>query len=223
MTDQTAIPDDAHHSVPSGPTSFDERAATWDDDPAKVERANRFAALIGKTIALQPGTALLEVGAGTGLVASALAPAVGAITLTDPSTGMRSVMERKAATPGHPLEDATVDELDLAAPAAAHPPRRFGLIVAVLVLHHVADLGRALDVLSGLCSPGGHIAVADLDTEDGSFHGEEFDGHHGIDRHDLMTQLRARGWTEVVDHDAGSLVKNERDYSVFLVTGQRLA
>lgn len=214
-------PDSSAHATPAASSSFDERAATWDLDPAKVERANRFAALIDQTIDVPSGAALLEVGAGTGLVATALAHRVTTITLTDPSAGMRQVLECKATTPGHPLRGATVEELDLAAPSSHDADRRFDLIVAALVLHHVLDLGTALEVLSAVAAPGGHIAIADLDTEDGSFHGDDFEGHHGLDRDELIRQLGERGWIEATAHDAGTLVKNDRDYRVFLVTARR--
>ena len=66
---------------------FDERAATWDDDPAKVERANVVAAAIREAIALDGSERLLEYGAGTGLVTQALRDAVGPVTLADTSGG----------------------------------------------------------------------------------------------------------------------------------------
>ena len=73
-------------------TSFDERAATWDDDPAKVERARVVAAAIRSTLALQGSERLLEHGAGTGLLSEALGADVGSITMADTSAGMRQVM-----------------------------------------------------------------------------------------------------------------------------------
>ncbi|MEX2562375.1 MAG: methyltransferase domain-containing protein, partial [Nitriliruptoraceae bacterium] len=150
---------------------FDERAATWDDDPAKVERATAVAAAITDAIDIAPGTTLLEVGAGTGLVATALRPHVGAITLSDPSVGMRTVMLGKSADPEHPLSGARILDLDLAERSDAKPAiaDRFGLVVAVLVLHHVPDIDHALATLVNHSEDGGHVAVVDLETEDGSF------------------------------------------------------
>src|SRR5690606_42045723 len=45
---------------------FDEKAATWDDDPAKVERARVVADALRDAVPPGPTTRLLEYGAGTG-------------------------------------------------------------------------------------------------------------------------------------------------------------
>ena len=63
--------------------SFDERAATWDDDPAKVERAGVVAGAISATVPLDGSLRMLEYGAGTGLVTQALRDRVGPVTLAD--------------------------------------------------------------------------------------------------------------------------------------------
>ncbi|MBN2624708.1 MAG: class I SAM-dependent methyltransferase, partial [Acidimicrobiales bacterium] len=92
--------------------SFDEKAATWDDDPAKVERARVVADAIRATVPLDSSTRVLEYGAGTGLVTQALRDAVGPVTMADTSTGMRDVMRAKVEAGTIP--DARVWDLDLA-------------------------------------------------------------------------------------------------------------
>lgn len=74
------------------PTDFDEKAKTWDDDPAKVHRARVVAEAIRSAVPLGSSTRLLEYGAGTGMVSQTLADHVGPITLAEPSAGMRAVM-----------------------------------------------------------------------------------------------------------------------------------
>ena len=61
----------------------------------------------------------------------------------------------------------------------------------------------------------------ELDREDGSFHGEGFDGHHGFARDDLGTRLRGAGFTDVAFQDCHFVEKNGRDYPMFLVTATR--
>jgi hypothetical protein len=60
--------DHAPGTGPNGSASFDEQAATWDEDPAKVERSAVVAAAIIATVPLSSATRMLEYGAGTGLV-----------------------------------------------------------------------------------------------------------------------------------------------------------
>ena len=76
-------------------SDFDDKAKTWDDDPAKVDRAKVVAEAIRETVPLHTSTRLLEYGAGTGLVSQSLAGHVGSVTLAEPSAGMRAVMHDK--------------------------------------------------------------------------------------------------------------------------------
>src|SRR5438105_1353795 len=92
-------------------SSFDERAATWDDE-AKTKRAQVVALAVCRAVSLSESTRVLEYGAGTGLVSQQLAGNVGPITLADSSSGMREVMQSKVATGALPA-DARIWDLDL--------------------------------------------------------------------------------------------------------------
>lgn len=197
---------------------FDEKAATWDDDPAKVERARVVARVIASTVPLRPSTRLLEYGAGTGLVAEALSDQVGPITVADPSAGMREVMQAKVEA-GR-LPDARVWSLDLS--EEAPPDERFDLIVTVMVLHHIPELATVLEGFRALLDPGGHLCIVDLEAEDGGFHGEGFGGHHGFERPALAADLAAAGFDEVAFSDCHRMERNGETYPLFLATGTRL-
>ena len=57
------------------------------------------------------------------------------------------------------------------------------LIVSAMTLHHIAEISTLLCSLSRWLRSGGYLALADLDTEDGSFHQDLTDVHHfGLDR-----------------------------------------
>lgn len=199
-------------------TSFDERAATWDDDPAKVERARVVAAAIRSTLSLQRSERLLEHGAGTGLLSEALQDDVGSITMADTSAGMRQVMQDKVDSgviPGARVWDLDLGGLD------PLPDERFDLVATMLALHHVDDIDRTLQSFARLLEPGGHLCIVELDREDGTFHGEGFDGHHGFARDDLGARLRSAGFTDVAFQDCHFVEKNGRDYPMFLVTATR--
>lgn len=199
-------------------SSFDERAATWDDE-AKTERARVVAAAVKRVVAPTASTRLLEYGAGTGLVSQQLAGSVGPITLADPSAGMREVMHTKVATGALPAT-ARVWDLDLS--GGDVPDDRFDLIVSVMTLHHIRDLAPVLDGFARLLDDGGRLCVADLVKEDGSFHqGRDFDGHHGFDTDDLSARLGAAGFTGVHVEQVYDLVKDGATYPLFLATGTK--
>lgn len=199
--------------------SFDEKAATWDDDPAKIERARAVARAIREDLPLDGSERLLEYGAGTGLVTEALRDAVGPVTLVDTSAGMREAMRAKVAAGAIP--DARIWDLDLS--VAPVPDERFDLVVTVMTLHHIADLGPVLAAFAELLEEGGHLCVVDLEAEDGSFHSDDFHGHHGFERDDLAAQLAAAGFSDVAFRDCYRIDRDGVDYQVFLAIGTRAA
>lgn len=198
-------------------SSFDDRAATWDDDPDKLARAQEVAAAIRSRVPLDPTTRVLEYGAGTGLLSQSLGSGVGPILLTDVSEGMLGVMRGKAQQGVIP--NATVRKLDLLTDPA--PDGEFDLVTSLLALHHVSDTAKVLRGLYDALAPGGHLAVSDLDAEDGSFHGEGVDVHHGFPRDELTRQLTDAGFEDIAIENAAQIDKNGRAFSLFLATARK--
>jgi SAM-dependent methyltransferase len=202
-----------------GTSHFDAVAAGWDSDPDKVARAGEVARAVADAVPLTPQTRLLEYGAGTGLVSQALADRVGPVTLADNSAGMRAVLGEKIAAGA--LPGARVWDLDLESQPA--PAETFDLVVTSLVLHHVHGLDRVLRRFAELLAPGGHLCIADLDREDGAFHGHDFDGHRGFSRAELAARLVDAGLADVSVRDCTHLVKEGATYSVFLAVARKAA
>jgi predicted TPR repeat methyltransferase len=157
---------------------------------------------------------MLEYGAGTGLVTQALSDSVGSVVLVDSSRGMREVM--RAKVDAGRLPRAQVWDLDLTNDPVPH--ERFGLIVTVLALHHIATLDPVLAGFAQLLEPGGHLCIVDLEEEDGSFHGDDFDGHHGFQRSALADALTAQSFTDVTFTSCHHVVRHGATYPLFLAT-----
>lgn len=194
--------------------SFDDRAATWDDDPHKVERAKVVADAICESFALDRSMRVLEYGAGTGLVTQALRDSVGPVTLADTSAGMREVLAGKVD--GGVIPDARVWDVDLS--IESPPDERFDLIITVLAMHHITPLEPVLSAFAALLAEGGHLCVVDLEEEDGSFHGAGFHGHHGFARSSLTSLLEAAGFTNVGFRHCHEIVRDTGTYPLFLAT-----
>lgn len=201
---------------------FDSKARSWDVDPAKRERARRVAEEIRSAVPDLSRRAVLEYGAGTGLLGLELQPHVARITLADSSREMLAVAEEKIAAAG--ARNATATFLDLAegpAPAEA----RFELVCTLLTLHHIPDTDAILRAFHGLLTPGGVLCVSDLDAEDGSFHGAGFSGHHGFDRKDLAARLERAGFRGVRFSTVQEVRKESggatRSYPLFLAIADR--
>lgn len=157
---------------------------------------------------------MLEYGAGTGLTTQALRDSVGPVTLADPSTGMREVLHAKIDAGA--IIDARVWDLDLATQPV--PDEQFDLIVTVLTLHHIGNVGAVLSGFSKLLDAGGTLCVVDLDKEDGSFHGEDFEGHRGFEHEALASDLATAGFTDVRFHDCHQIIRDGVAYPLFLAT-----
>jgi ubiquinone/menaquinone biosynthesis C-methylase UbiE len=203
--------------------TFDERARDW-DTPDRIERAGEVAAAIRAAVPLSPTTRLIDVGAGTGLLGLALLDDVGEVVLSDPSTGMIDVANEKLAAAGLLSVRAIVHDLLSADPLDAEP---FDVAVSLLVLHHIEDTRAALGAIRDVLVPGGRIALADLDTEDGSFHTPEAEGihHRGFDRDQLSTLARAVGFVEVAMRTA-TITDRRPDgsgFPIFLLAARRPA
>jgi 2-polyprenyl-3-methyl-5-hydroxy-6-metoxy-1,4-benzoquinol methylase len=199
-------------------TYFDKKARTWDDDPRKVLRAQKVAAHIRKRVPLNSSMRALEYGCGTGLLSFALKKELGEITLADTSKEMLRVLAEKIQRAQ--LKNMTPLHLDLTeGTACAH---KFDFIYSLMVLHHVTDLHGIFAALKNLLHEGGYLCIADLDKEDGSFHGNGFEGHNGFDRDELRGLIAASGFGDIHYDDCFVFRKRHqgelRDYSIFLMS-----
>jgi len=200
---------------------FDRSAKTWDSDPVKVARAQAIADAICEAVPLTPATRALEYGCGTGLLSFALYPRLTRATLADNSPGMLSVLADKLAarrlTGMQPLKlDLETDPL---------PRDRFDLIYTLMTLHHITDTDKILGDLCSLLRSPGYLCVADLDEEDGSFHGPEFLGHKGFKREDIGRKTRRADFKSVDFRTAFRMTKNDsegqKEFSLFLMVARK--
>lgn len=213
MSNTPPTPLDAAH--------FDSKARQWDDNPVFRERGLKIADAIRQAIPLRRDMHALDYGCGTGLLSFPLKDELGSILLADSSPGMLEVVSEKIAAQG--ATHMTPVKLDLMSDPA--PSRRFDLIVTAMTLHHVPDTNHILRIFHDRLQPGGYLCIADLDQEDGSFHGPEVDVHHGFDRPDLSRRAAQAGLADIHFQTVFSIAREHaagtRDYPVFLMTARR--
>lgn len=208
------------HTGHAGSGNFDDKAATWDDDPDKARQSGQVAAGIAAAVPLAPRSRVLEYGAGTGLVTIALLDHLvePTLTLADNSSGMRQVLAGKVEAGVLP-SPTRLSDLDLENQPT--PTDRYDLILSSMVMHHVKRLDVVLAAFFEMLDPGGHLCIADLDREDGSFHQHDFDGHHGFDRGELQASLEQTGFTDVTVSDCSSITRDDATYPVFLAHARK--
>ena len=200
----------------SGTEHFDQAAATWDLTDRRVQLAHAVTDAISARLLLSGQMNALDFGCGTGLVTLALAPKVGSISGADTSTGMLKTLADKAEshqTPVHLIPLAPDGDGDIGGP--------YDLIVSSMTLHHIADVQALFSRFTKHLKPGGYVALADLDEEDGGFHEDTVHIHHkGFPRTRVQEWLEEAGFRKVLLETATVTRKQEQDYPVFLATAQ---
>ena len=200
---------------------FDDEAATWDDDPGHEKRQLEVAKAIKEAVSLSSRMSAVDVGGGTGRLSILLAELVGSVVVTDPSAGMVQVARERIEAAGLSDRlravrvDLTTDRLDGV----------YDVVWSSMALHHVQDLDGLLRSVAGLLVHGGQLLIADLDEDpDGSFHADkvDFDGHHGFDRQRLAEQLARAGFGDVSFVDATTILKDDREFGVFLCVATKV-
>lgn len=201
---------------------FDIKAAEWDKSRMHRERAEAIAAAIIREIPLNKNMTAMEFGAGTGLLSFMLSDSLGSITLIDSSEGMVKVLREKLPQTNAAAMKIVKADLE----HEDYTDERFDLIYSLMVLHHVDDVGKILGKFSAMLNSGGHLAIADLYSEDGSFHGHGFTGHKGFDTGALAASLEKQGFIDVRHSNVYNIEKttdnNEiKHFGVFLMTAVR--
>ncbi len=96
-----------------------------------------------------------------------------------------------------------------------------------MTLHHLRNVPLVFSRLAKILNPGGWLAVADLDTEDGSFHGQADDVfHQGFARRQIAEWLANASFTSISVHDGHTMSKpastgEVRSYDIFLAVAQK--
>lgn len=195
---------------------FADKAASWESRPLPQRISEGVSAALFARVSLRADQTVLDFGAGTGLLTGRVAPKVAAVLAVDVSPAM---LEQLAAKPELQGKVETHCQNLLDAPLG----RQVDLVVSAMAMHHVADTAALLRALFAHLRPGGQAALADLDREAGDFHPPGVEGvfHHGFDRGELETQMRAAGFTDVVIETACEIDKEGRRYPIFLATATR--
>lgn len=200
---------------------FDLKAAEWDKNPMHWDRSVAIADCIINQIPLKSCSRALEYGAGTGILSFLLKDHLKEIILMDNSSEMiRMIDEKIVTTKVKNLKSFNFDleNKDL-------PGEKFDLIFTQMVLHHIIDIENIIRKFHKLLNSEGFLGIADLYPEDGSFHGEGFNGHNGFDPEYLGNILLRHGFRNIFHSQCFTIQKvaaNQelRKFEVFLLTCQ---
>ncbi len=193
---------------------FIDKAYVYDTDKHRTQNVDNIAQGILRELTFSKNMRIMDFGSGTGLLLSKIAPFVGKITAVDISKSMNEVLRIKEMDCEIQIleMDLTKEKLD----------QQFDSIITSMTLHHIYNIDELFKTFHSLLHDNGRIAIADLDTEDGSFHTDDTGvHHHGFDRVEFMRIAESAGFRNLNIQSVSTVVKPHGKYSVFLLTGEK--
>lgn len=197
---------------------FAHKAGSYEQNKSRVDNVANIADSVLGAIAFDRSMHIVDFGSGTGLLLERIAPLVGKISAIDISRSMNLQLEEKRSQ----LEcDLDILEIDLEQSGIS---LRVDGIISSMTMHHVKDIPAMFAKFHSMLRDGGFIAIADLDTEDGSFHTEDTGVfHQGFDRSEFAKIATEAGFHCAKISSASVVHKPQGDYGVFLLTAIRPA
>ncbi len=196
---------------------FAHKSKSWDMSSKRVKNARAISEAIFKNITLDKKMELMDFGAGTGLLTYFIAPKVRKIVAVDSSPSMLEQFREKSDEFECETEiiqkDMSTETLE----------RKFDGIISSMTIHHLEDIPALFSKLYDMLNENGFIAIADLDSEDGSFHSEDTGVHHfGFDREELKRIVSDAGFEKIHFETASIIKKPHRDFPIFLMTSFKI-
>lgn len=195
---------------------FAHKAGSYEQNRSRVDSVAGIADTLLKTLRFDRSQHLMDFGSGTGLLLERIAPCVGRMTAVDVSRAMNRQLAEKMGTLACAVE---ILEIDL---EKTMIDQRFDGIVSSMTMHHIEDIEAMFCKFHTLLKDGGFVAIADLDSEDGSFHTEDTGVfHHGFDRGEFAEMAARAGFQSIQTVPASVVHKPQGDFPVFLLTAFR--
>ena len=192
---------------------FKHKSKSWDMSSMRVKNAKSIAGLIVKNIEFNDSMEIMDLGAGTGLLSYFVAPHVAKIIAVDNSPSMLEEFKSKASEFDSKTEviEADISKEDI--------NRSVDGIISSMTIHHVEETKALFSKLYEMLNANGFIAIADLDSEDGSFHSDDTGvHHHGFDRNELENIAIEVGFKDIKFDLASIIDKPHCTFTVFLMT-----
>jgi len=195
---------------------FQHKANSYESDKDRVDNVSNIANMVTKEIRLDKHMQVMDFGSGTGLLLEKIAPYVKKIVAVDMSASMNKKLNDKRDLLACELE---ILEIDLSKTTL---DKKFDSIISSMTLHHVKDIRSILTDFYNMLNHNGTIALADLDTEDGSFHTEDTGVYHlGFDRDALIKTAKDVGFKNVKIQNASIAHKPQGADPIFLLTANK--
>jgi len=198
---------------------FETLAKDWDCNPNRVQGAMTF---VDKVKELLPNGLskfdVLDYGCGTGLVSFGFSKDVNSILGLDNAKAMVEVYNQKANDIGMKNikgEIHNINNEDL-------QKNKFDLIVTNMTMHHIKNTSEFIKKLTLSLKENGYLCIADLKTEDGTFHSDNTGVEHfGFNTDEIQTHFENAALKNIKIDLLEAIYKPQNDYEVFYIIAQK--
>ena len=195
---------------------FKHKSKKWDMNNKRVQNAKGVAEIILNNIDITHTHTLLDVGAGTGLLSYFISQKPKKITALDSSASMLAELEAKIDQFACPISivNTALDDFNCNG--------CFDGIISSMTIHHIENIHALFEKFFTLLKDEGFIAIADLGSEDGTFHDDNEGVHHfGFDFERLKKMAQDAGFKECVVQKAHTIEKPHRHFDVFVLLAKK--
>ena len=193
-------------------SSFDQKAKEWDKEKRRIQTAKKVAEAI-KSCIPQKKYSILDLGCGTGLVSFELLDIARYILGIDTSSKMVEEFKKKTSSSTIQAKKCSIEEIE----------EKFDLIVSSMTFHHIEDLEHISRQIERHLNEQGIVCIADLESEDGTFHSDLAGVHHfGFDPDSLETLFAKKGFETICKKRVHTIMKHQPFY-IFLLCMQKRA
>ena len=198
---------------------FEHKAKEYEQNAKRVSNVQNIADGILKEVSYTKDMHILDFGSGTGLLTQEIAPYVGNITAVDMSTAMNAVLSEKIE--GFAC-DLKVLEIDITKEKHEHLFSNLDSIISSMTIHHVEDIEDLFVKFYNMLGENGTIGLADLETENGSFHTDDTGVFHfGFEKEAFLQIAKKVGFRDLKVETVSVASKPHGDFPIFLLTGRK--
>ncbi|MBM7644073.1 ubiquinone/menaquinone biosynthesis C-methylase UbiE [Scopulibacillus daqui] len=191
--------------------AFEKMAKRYDTEE-RIELAKVIVKEVKPKLLNSKSKSLIDYGSGTGLISLELSDLVDSILLVDSSKEMLEVAKAKISHKG--ITNSKVLYSDF---TQETPKLKADIILMSLVLLHIPDTKKILQVLFNILNNGGKLIIVDFDKNNKISHPKV---HNGFSHAELKKWLYEVGFksTEIKTFYYGNRIFKNQDASMFIST-----
>jgi len=194
---------------------FEQKAQEWDKSIRRNITPQAIADAIKSKVKLTKTMTLMDFGVGTGLLGFKILPEVKEMYGVDMSPSMLQKLQEKNTPDLHIktiCQDIVKEPLTL----------KFDGVISSMTLHHIENLSSFFRTIYTNLNENGFIAIADLESEDGTFHSDNSGVYHfGFNKEELITIVKKSGFKDISFQQVTTISKPQKDFEVFLLTARK--